>query len=803
MAEEKLTMFGKTYNTVGSAKENLILQTKGDLKIRWGNKFIDLVKNGKINAECEVIKSIESSDKITKDGIYYVATGEKEEIWVSCDGNKVNITGNSDNEYISYTNQQTLTPDQQLIALHNIGFIFDTLDSANAANLTSGIVYVIADSTLYTANGGVLSPYMSGSTTSSGGLSIPDPLKIGNVTIYGSESRIIGDTILTIGIESRQMLIGSETIEVHNNLTTESGSYIMSDDFITDQKGYRLYYVQDNGYTELEIDNVKVRKELTYNDLIDIKYQQFRQLILSRKLKVGHRYKIVDFQNEWELTSNPVLYGADANVHPIIVTVTSNNTISAIAKFEENLDWDVYYDPLFYGSVFGTMTRGRVTKLIDRNNNQANYDFKHRKFEYNNTQYYTFNYIDNNENKDASNNNLIHDNIINIAEPTITTVDQTEVVTLPTSWIIFKESLTQQIQNNTIKQVTGQLFIECIFNNNNIDLVVGNQSVIPSGTFTKDYINTLQSSTFTQDFRLVGNTFSGILTAQISGNIYNSQFKDLTGNIQISGISDVTIWENIAPDSVQYVESVADPSNQVNGWTFTQIANLAITTQVVPKLAKQGQKDCYIKRGTKTIFAVRQQVDDSTFSGMIMMFNGSVADIPEGWVICDGTNGTPDLTDRFIKAATSDNDVGESNNTDLDQDETTGEYTNYLTIKNYNLPQHNHYFKLSGSISPNDLTVTVDSASTYVNDFYYDTTRVESASEGSTWVVDTITKDYNYFYTNVWERESHDHTASIEGSISLTGVSVEQDSETESSEYENQAINIEPQAYALLFIMKL
>lgn len=794
MAEEKLTMFGKAYNTVGSAKENLILQTKGDLKIRWGNKFIDLVKNGKINAECEVIKSIESSDKISKDGIYYIASEEKEEVWISCDGNKVNITGASDEEYISYTNQQTLTPDQQLLALHNIGFIFDTLEAATAANLTSGIIYVIADGTLYTANGGVLSPYNSGSVTSDNGSSISDPLKIGNITIYGSESRIMGDTTLILGIESNQTLINSETIEVHNNLTMESGSYIISDDFITDQKGYRLYYVQDNGYTELEIDNVKVRKELTYNDLIDIKYQQFRQLILSRKLKVGHRYKIVDFQNEWELTSNPVLYGANADVHPIIVTVTSNNTISAIAKFEENLNWDVYYDPLFYGSVSGVMTRGRITKLIDQNNNQANYDFKHRKFEYNNTQYYTFNYTNNGQNADASENNTVHDNSIIIGEPTISA----QVVTLPTSWIIFKESLTQQIQNNTIKQVSGQLFIECIFSNNNIDLIAST-GIIPSGTFNRNYINTLQNSTFTQGFNLVNNTFSGTLTAQISGNIYNSQFKDLTGNIQIGGISDVTVWENVTTSSAQYVEPLT-------GWTLTQIASLAITSQVVPKLAKQGQKDCYIKHGTKTIFAVRQLVEDSTFSGMIMMFNGSVADIPEGWVICDGTNGTPDLTDRFIKAATSDNDVGESNNTDLDQNETTGEYTNYLTIKNYNLPQHNHYFKLSGSISPNDLTVTVKSATTYVNDFYYDTTRVESASEGSTWVVDTITitKDYNSVYTNVWNRESHDHTASIGGSISLTGVSVEQDSEAESSEYENQqAINIEPQAYALLFIMKL
>jgi hypothetical protein len=36
-------------------------------------------------------------------------------------------------------------------------------------------------------------------------------------------------------------------------------------------------------------------------------------------------------------------------------------------------------------------------------------------------------------------------------------------------------------------------------------------------------------------------------------------------------------------------------------------------------------------------------------SGVIAMWAGLVANIPSGWNLCDGTNGTPDLTDRFIK----------------------------------------------------------------------------------------------------------------------------------------------------------
>lgn len=38
-------------------------------------------------------------------------------------------------------------------------------------------------------------------------------------------------------------------------------------------------------------------------------------------------------------------------------------------------------------------------------------------------------------------------------------------------------------------------------------------------------------------------------------------------------------------------------------------------------------------------------------AGMIVMWGGLVANIPAGWVLCNGANGTPDLRDRFIKGA--------------------------------------------------------------------------------------------------------------------------------------------------------
>ena len=72
--------------------------------------------------------------------------------------------------------------------------------------------------------------------------------------------------------------------------------------------------------------------------------------------------------------------------------------------------------------------------------------------------------------------------------------------------------------------------------------------------------------------------------------------------------------------------------------------------------------------------------------GSIMMWSGSIADIPTGWQLCDGTNGTPDLRDRFvIGAGSNDYAVG-----------TTGGYTDTT------LPAHAHNW--SGNTTANGNT---------------------------------------------------------------------------------------------------
>ncbi len=36
---------------------------------------------------------------------------------------------------------------------------------------------------------------------------------------------------------------------------------------------------------------------------------------------------------------------------------------------------------------------------------------------------------------------------------------------------------------------------------------------------------------------------------------------------------------------------------------------------------------------------------------IIVLWSGAVVDIPAGWALCDGNNGTPDLRDRFVIGA--------------------------------------------------------------------------------------------------------------------------------------------------------
>jgi hypothetical protein len=53
------------------------------------------------------------------------------------------------------------------------------------------------------------------------------------------------------------------------------------------------------------------------------------------------------------------------------------------------------------------------------------------------------------------------------------------------------------------------------------------------------------------------------------------------------------------------------------------------------------------------IVGVQTAVGTTIPTGMISLWYGSIGSVPTGWYLCDGSNGTPDLRDKFIVGAGS------------------------------------------------------------------------------------------------------------------------------------------------------
>jgi len=81
-------------------------------------------------------------------------------------------------------------------------------------------------------------------------------------------------------------------------------------------------------------------------------------------------------------------------------------------------------------------------------------------------------------------------------------------------------------------------------------------------------------------------------------------------------------------------------------------------------------------------------------SGMIMMWSGTIATIPTGWVLCNGSNSTPDLRNRFVIGAHSDTSgvayttvTGSNTTTGGTKDAINVSHTHTLTVTD---PGHSH-----------------------------------------------------------------------------------------------------------------
>ncbi|MFX1490276.1 MAG: hypothetical protein ACFFBI_14085 [Promethearchaeota archaeon] len=82
--------------------------------------------------------------------------------------------------------------------------------------------------------------------------------------------------------------------------------------------------------------------------------------------------------------------------------------------------------------------------------------------------------------------------------------------------------------------------------------------------------------------------------------------------------------------------------------------------------------------------------------GMIAIWSGSIDTIPHGWTLCDGSNGTPDLTNRFVMCINNSEYPGVIGGS-------RDHFHNYSDLPNHNHgiddPGHDHWITSAGSLT--------------------------------------------------------------------------------------------------------
>lgn len=142
-----INIFNSNYEEVGSLQRNLVLNTLGKIKLRFGRKYIDLIDDkGNLNVQIpKILQQKKSIEDITSDGLYIVDGS----LYAYYAGQLIQVTG-VEGAYIEYGTEQMLTAEQMLQAQKNIGLAFSSISEAQK-HIEQGLV--IIDGKMYYING--------------------------------------------------------------------------------------------------------------------------------------------------------------------------------------------------------------------------------------------------------------------------------------------------------------------------------------------------------------------------------------------------------------------------------------------------------------------------------------------------------------------------------------------------------------------------------------------------------------------------------------------------------------------------
>lgn len=642
--------FGRSYSSIGSSSSDFVIKTKGQVKIQWGNKFIDLIKDGKVNAD---LKFIFQRDSVgVKDGIYIIGEGDTQQVILQVNGNQINLKGAIGTTYVSFQDAQQTTSEQKYTALQNIGFIYKSLAEVTQDSLQNGIIYVESEQKLYIVQNGSLSEFT---------VEFPNPYTR-QFIIQKSDSSIGSLLIVGSGVENS---IAFDSFYLYSQ---DNGVYL-------DSNGEIYFRISEQEKFKITVDTA------IFN--IDVTSRMFKSPNASESS--GFRLYLQDGESTLEVDNlivrNQQESGNITMIYPIYWDYKNNSIVSV--EEMENPD-----DPTQTGFGFTLAFKNEFevgqtlyvyAPILDETTGEYDRILLPLQVEMLNTE---------------GNANVVYASIIEDQ------MDQSILQSLDKS-VVFEALEGQTI---FLVQINGEPITLLRKKGINIDLVEVEQIEEASN-----------------DDKVVSRI----------GNLTDLQKKENDNGAEVPIEGYGVYSSNSAFLKARYTSDYELPIND-NSSKF-------VSTEWIHKLFPKGT---------------------------ILMFNGASSEIPEGWAICNGSNGTPNLIEKFIKAGTSSGVTG-------------GNPNNEVTLTVDNMPTHSH-----------DL---LGSATTDTDGGHYHYT---SANDGSS--------------TSVTQGEGTSATVAASGSTSILSDYegshwhyVDLSSAYTSSEGGSQPFNIEPEYYSLIFIMKI
>lgn len=763
MAEGKTNMFGKTYNTIGSTDSNLVLKTKGDLKIQWGGKFIDVIKNGKLaSAGADILKVASSSDDISSNGVYLVPTDEGNEVWVSIDGTKVNIAGEVGTTYVSFlTEQKEVTADQKYTALVNAGLYYETLEDAQEAGVKAGLIFIVGENKLYIAKDGQLSEYIASQGTSENDKNTYfDEITVKELKIYSDGSNMTIDSPSLQFKINEQLAISLDTqLRSYLSIAMQTGTYIQSNN-ATSTSGYRLY-VKD-GKSILEVDSI-VWRDMgqtlggTSTSRLDeaIIYSVHGNIIQSAYQNENNIICILRYPNSFSSTGKVYVLVPLS----IQIEVGYNQDDTNVQIFASTGDIITTQDIKIQIEYVADGVDGQLQLTIPSGSSSATYDLTGIQ-EFGIDGYTIL----------SGPSNINNSGVYGKGQLVECDILDTEVQELTIS-------MDSSIQDLFLANCSGSFIyssnvplIKII--QNTIDVLDRSKTIVDEDTLEEkpdDTVHTRIGVINEQEFEELKKCPEEQEEVQVG--IYSDNFIGLNSKLYDS------VFKKRC-DYPKYDESVEIPEDF---------------------------QDEKYNKAVPNVEWIKELIKLAVPSGTIAMYNGQ-SEIPEGWAVCDGNNGTPNLVGKFIKAVATKEEIGENNILNKNNEFTLTQ--EYLPKHSHPHNPHTHTFNLDNTSinieESGDLNLTIQQPINVYNT--EEKNLIQSISDESIvtepGTVNNIISSEEYKLTITGGNHSHNATLSTTDNLE-TQESTSGEVPLEDLEWQNKPIKIEPNSYSLIFIMKL